>query len=115
MSGDMLSTESGPGLEDKPTISWKIPTIGRNRYSQVLGSFAKKFHVSDSASLSCWRGKVWLEDSFNMQTLDSLSMNKQETPKIEPSVRKIKGDELWILPASCSKVLVKSQDLKVFW
>lgn len=65
--------------------------------------------------LSCWRGRVWLADSFNMQTLDSLSMNKQETPRIEPSVRKTKGGELWILPASCSKVLAKSQDLKVFW
>lgn len=57
VSGDVLSTESGPGLEDKPTIPWKIPITGRNRYSQASGSFAKKLHVSDPASLVMLEGK----------------------------------------------------------
>lgn len=91
MSGDVLSIESRPELEDKPTIPWKISTTGRNRYSHLWEVLPRNSTCLILYPLLCWRGRVWLADSFNMQIPDSLSMNKQETPRIEPSVRKLKG------------------------
>lgn len=71
-----------------------------------LGRFCQ-----DPASLKSWR--CYLLCRNQIPSAQEAGKNAEEPPRTEPSVRGPAGGELWILPASRSRVTAKLQDLKI--
>lgn len=84
------------------------PSLGR--FCQDPASL--KSHRLPNSRESHWRS--YLLCRYQILSAKEAGTNTEEPPRIEPSVRKTAGGELWILPASRSRVTAELQDLKIF-